>query len=44
MGFPMLPHLALRYSPIDDLSFRVDAAYGIVQFWFGLVAAYAPKL
>jgi hypothetical protein len=44
MGFPMLPHLALRYTPIDDLSLRVDAGYGIVQFWFGFVAAYAPKL
>jgi hypothetical protein len=44
MGFPMLPHLALLYTPIDDLSLRVDAGYGIVQFWFGFVAAYAPKL
>lgn len=44
MGFPMLPHLALRYTPIDDLSLRFDAGYGIVQFWFGFVAAYAPKL
>jgi hypothetical protein len=44
MGLPMLPHLALRYTPIDELSLRFDAAYGIVQFWFGLSAAYAPKL
>jgi len=43
MAFPMLPHLALRYTPIDELSLRLDAAYGIVQFWFGVVAAYAPK-
>ena len=43
-GFPMIPHLALRYTPIDDLSLRFDAGYGIVQFWFGLVAAYAPKM
>jgi hypothetical protein len=44
MGLPMLPHLALRYTPIEELSLRLDAAYGIVQFWFGLSAAYAPKL
>ena len=44
MGLPMLPHLALRYTPIDELSLRFDAAYGIVQFWFGLSAAYAPEL
>jgi hypothetical protein len=44
MGFPMLPHLALRYTPIPDLAIRLDAAYGIVQFWFGLGIAYVPKL
>ncbi len=44
MAFPMLPRLGLRYSPIPDLWVRLDAAYGIAQFWFGLSAAYVPKL
>ena len=43
-GLPMLPQLALRYTPIPDLVLRVQAAYGIAQFWFGLSAAYAPEL
>jgi hypothetical protein len=44
MAFPMLPRLGLRYQPIPDFWVRLDAAYGIAQFWFGLTAAYAPKL
>jgi hypothetical protein len=40
----MLPQLALRYTPIPELVLRVQAAYGIAQFWFGLSAAYAPAL
>jgi hypothetical protein len=43
-GLPMLPQLALRYTPIPELVLRVQAAYGIAQFWFGLSAAYAPAL
>jgi hypothetical protein len=42
-GF-MLPHLALRYQPIPELALKLEAAYGIVQFWFGLSVAYAPKI
>lgn len=41
---PMVPHLALRFDPIEELALKVEAAYGIFQLWFGLSAAYAPKL
>lgn len=44
MAFPMLPRLGLRYAPIPDLWVRLDAAYGIAQFWLGLSAAYVPKM
>jgi hypothetical protein len=44
MAFPMLPRLGLRYTPIPDFWVRLDAAYGIAQFWFGLSAAYVPKM
>jgi hypothetical protein len=44
MAFPMLPRLGLRYAPIPDLWLRLDAAYGIAQFWFGLSAAYSPEI
>lgn len=42
-GF-MLPHLALRWEPAPEVALKLEAAYGIVQFWFGLSAAYAPKI
>jgi hypothetical protein len=44
MAFPMLPRLGLQYAPIPDFWVRLDAAYGIAQFWFGLSAAYVPKM
>jgi hypothetical protein len=44
MAIPMLPRLGLRASPIEDIWVRLDMAYGIAQFWFGLSAAYVPKL
>jgi hypothetical protein len=44
MAFPMLPRLGLRYAPIHPLWFRLDAAYGIAQFWLGLTAAYVPDM
>jgi hypothetical protein len=44
MAFPMLPRLGLRYAPIQPLWFRLDVAYGIAQFWFGLSAAYVPDM
>ncbi|MFI5309150.1 MAG: hypothetical protein ACHQ53_17470 [Polyangiales bacterium] len=44
MAVPMLPRLGLRFAPIEDLWVRLDMAYGIFQFWFGLSAAYVPKL
>jgi hypothetical protein len=44
MAFPMLPRLGLRFSPIPDFWARLDMAYGIFQFWFGLSVAYVPKM
>jgi len=41
---PMLPHLALRYEPVDNLAFKFEAGYGIVDLWLGLAASYAPPL
>jgi hypothetical protein len=41
---PMIPHLALRYEPIDNLAFKFEAGYGIIDLWLGLSASYAPKL
>jgi hypothetical protein len=41
---PMVPHLALRFDPAEELAIKLEAAYGIFQLWFGLSAAYAPEL
>jgi hypothetical protein len=41
---PMVPHLALRYDPIEEVAIKLEAAYGIAQIWLGLSAAYAPEL
>ena len=41
---PMLPHLALRYEPVDNLAFKFEVGYGIVDLWLGLAASYAPPL
>ena len=38
MGFPAIPHLALRFEPDPHLALKLELAYGIVQFWFGLSA------
>jgi hypothetical protein len=40
MAFPSIPHLALRFEPDPHLAFKLELAYGIVQFWFGLSAHY----
>ena len=37
----LLPQLALRYAPIPKLAIKLEASYGIMQFTFGLSAAYA---
>jgi hypothetical protein len=40
-GALMLPALALRYTPIEKLAIKLEASFGILQFTFGLSAAYA---
>jgi hypothetical protein len=40
MGFPHIPHLALRYTPDPKLAIKLELAYGIVQFWTGLSVHY----
>jgi hypothetical protein len=40
-AFPLLPHLALRYEPMDGLAFKFETGLFPV-FWLGLSAAYAP--
>lgn len=40
MAIPMLPALALRYTPIRQLAIKLDAAFGLLQFAVGLSAAY----
>lgn len=35
MLVPMLPHLALRFMPLPNLAIKLEAAYGIAQFWIG---------
>jgi hypothetical protein len=44
MAVPMLPRLGLRLAPIKDAWVRLDVGYDILDFWFGLSAAYVPKL
>jgi hypothetical protein len=41
---PMLPALALRYTPIPELAIKLDAAFGLMQFAVGLSAAYGVNL
>jgi hypothetical protein len=41
---PMLPALALRYTPIPELAVKLDAAFGLMQFAIGLSAAYGVNL
>jgi hypothetical protein len=40
-AFPLLPHLALRYEPLNGLAFKFETGLFPV-FWLGLSAAYAP--
>jgi hypothetical protein len=41
---PALPQLALRFSPHRNVAVKLEGAYGIFQFWFGLSAAYGADL
>jgi hypothetical protein len=41
---PMLPALALRYTPIPELAIKLDAAFGLMQFAIGLSASYGVRL
>ncbi len=43
-ALPMLPILALRLSPARNLAIKLEGAYGIFQFWFGLSAAYGVDI
>jgi hypothetical protein len=36
----MIPALALRYQPIDKLAIKLEASFGLMQFAFGVSAAY----
>ncbi|MEY4579653.1 MAG: hypothetical protein RL701_4356 [Pseudomonadota bacterium] len=44
MAIPMIPALALRYTPIRSLAIKLDAAFGLLQFSVGLSAAYGVDL
>jgi hypothetical protein len=44
MLIPMLPALALRYTPLPELAIKLDAAFGLMQFAIGLSAAYGVNL
>ena len=44
MLVPMLPALALRYTPLPELAIKLDAAFGLMQFALGLSAAYGVEL
>jgi hypothetical protein len=41
---PMLPVLALRYTPLRELALKFEAAFGLMQFSVGLSAAYGVDL
>jgi hypothetical protein len=41
---PMLPVLALRYTPIRELAVKLDFAFGLMQFAVGVSAAYGVNL
>lgn len=41
---PMIPHLALRWTPDPDWALKAEFSYGIIQIWLGLSVAYAPDL
>ena len=35
MLIPMLPHIALRFAPHERVAFKLEAAFGLAQFWLG---------
>ena len=35
MLIPMLPHLALRFEPTDQIAIKLEGAFGLAQFWLG---------
>jgi outer membrane protein OmpA-like peptidoglycan-associated protein len=35
MLFPMLPHIALRFAPHPQFAIKLEAAFGVAQFWIG---------
>lgn len=39
-GTVMLPAIALRYTPMPELAIKVEASYDLLQFSFGISAAY----
>jgi hypothetical protein len=41
---PMLPALSLRYTPVREVALKFDFAFGLMQFAFGLSAAYGVDL
>ena len=41
---PMLPVLALRYTPIRELAVKLDFAFGLLQFAIGVSAAYGVDI
>jgi hypothetical protein len=44
MLVPMLPVLALRYTPMPSLAVKLDAAFGLMQLAVGLSVAYGPAI
>jgi outer membrane protein OmpA-like peptidoglycan-associated protein len=47
LPIPMIPKIGFRFAPIEQLVFKIEAAYGIMEFWAGVsvhVAIWnAPK-
>jgi len=35
MLVPMLPHIALRFLPTPRVAIKLEAAFGLIQFWLG---------
>jgi hypothetical protein len=36
----MIPALGLRYTPVNNIAIKVEAAFGLLQFSFGISASY----
>ena len=34
----------LRFTPTNEWTVKAEMAYGIIQFWFGLSASFAPDM